>query len=86
LPPHGRNDNNKNGKEKLHAKLLCQMDQQLTKLMGCIKHVEPRHGKHMEYDDMSKGMINQDGKHQWYPMMQSMSKPKKEKKTIMLKA
>ncbi len=28
------------------------------------------------------GMVNQDGKHQWHLMMQSMSKPKKEEKLM----
>ncbi len=62
------------------------MNQQLTTLNGCTKHAEPKHGEHMEYDDMNKGLVNQDGKHQWYPMMQSMSKPKKEEKMVMPKA
>jgi len=39
----------------------------------------------MECDGMNEDMVNQDGKHQWYLMMQSMSKPNEEK-TIMLKA
>jgi hypothetical protein len=33
--------NTKNGRAKMHAKLLSQMAQQLTKLKGCTKHVEP---------------------------------------------
>jgi len=60
------------------------MDQQLTEIKGCTKYTEPQHGEHMGYDDMSKGVVNQDGKHRWYPMMQSMSK--KEEKMIMPKA
>jgi hypothetical protein len=40
----------------------------------------------MEYDDMNEGVVNQNGKHQWYLMMQSMSKPKKEEKTVLPKA
>jgi len=35
-----------------------------TKLKRCAKHVEFQHKEHMEYDDMNKGMVNQDGKHQ----------------------
>jgi len=31
----------KNGRAKMHAKLLCWMDQQPIELKGCIKHVEP---------------------------------------------
>jgi hypothetical protein len=41
--------------------------------------------KNMEYDDRNGGMVNQDGKHRWYLMMQSMSKLKKEEKTVMPK-
>jgi hypothetical protein len=33
-----------------------------------------------------RGVVNQDGKHQWYLMMQSMSKPNKEEKIVMSKA
>jgi len=55
--------NTKNGRAKLHTKLLCQMDQQLTEIKGCTKYTEPQHGEHMGYDDMSKGVVNQDGKH-----------------------
>jgi hypothetical protein len=33
--------NTKNGRTKMHAKLLCQMDQQPTKLKGYIKYVKP---------------------------------------------
>ncbi len=57
-----------------------------TKSKGCAKHVEFQHRKHTEYDDMNKGMVNQNGKHSWYLMMQSMSKLEREEKTIMLKA
>jgi hypothetical protein len=39
------------------------MDQQPIELKGCAKHVEPKHGEHTEYDDMNKGVVNQDGKH-----------------------
>jgi hypothetical protein len=53
----------KNGRAKMHAKPLCWMDQWPTKLKGCAKHVEPQHGKHMKYDGMNGGMVNQDGKH-----------------------
>ncbi len=70
----------------MHAKLLCQMDQQWIELKGCARSIEPLHRKHMEYDGMSVGVVNQDGKHQWYLMMESMSKLKKEEKTIMSKA
>jgi hypothetical protein len=76
--------NTKNGRAKMHAKLLCQMDRQSTKLKGCVKHVECQPGKHIEYDSMNGGMVNQDGKHR-YLMMQSMSKLKEEK-TIIPKA
>jgi hypothetical protein len=40
----------------------------------------------MGYDGMSGGVVNQDGKHRWDLMMQSMSKSKKEEKMVMLKA
>jgi hypothetical protein len=40
----------------------------------------------MEYDGMNKNVVNQDGKHQWYLMIQSMSELKIEEKTVMLKA
>jgi hypothetical protein len=40
-----------------------RMDQQPTKLKGCVKHVELRHKEHVEYDSMSGGMVNQGGKH-----------------------
>jgi hypothetical protein len=40
----------------------------------------------MEYNGMSWGMVNQDGKHWSYLMMQSMSKSKEEEKIVMLKA
>jgi hypothetical protein len=33
--------NTKNGKAKIHAKLLCQMDQRPTELKGCTKHAKP---------------------------------------------
>jgi hypothetical protein len=42
----------------MHAKLLSQMAQQLTKLKGCTKHVEPWHEEHMEYDGMIRGVVN----------------------------
>jgi len=70
----------------MHAMLLCWMDQWPIKLRVWIKHVELWHGEHVEYDGMSAGVINQNGKDQWYLMMQSMSKLKKEEKTVMLKA
>jgi hypothetical protein len=54
--------NTKNGRTKMHAKLLCQMDQRATKLKGYIKYVNPWHINHMEYDYMSEGVVNQDGK------------------------
>jgi hypothetical protein len=50
----------------MHAKLLCWMDWQPIEWKGCAKHVEPWHKKHMKYNAMSKGMINQDKKHRWY--------------------
>jgi hypothetical protein len=53
----------KNGRTKMHAKLLCQMDQQPTELKGCAKHIEPRHKEHVECDGMSGDVLNQDGKH-----------------------
>jgi len=31
--------NTRNGRTKMHAKLLCQMGQLLTELKGCVKHV-----------------------------------------------
>jgi hypothetical protein len=70
----------------MHAKLLCRMDQQPTKLKGCAKHIEPWHKEHTECDDMSEDVVNQDGKHQWYLMMQFMSKPKNEENMVMSKA
>ncbi len=62
------------------------MDRQRTELKGCAKHAKLWHKKDMEYDGMSNGMVNQDGKHRWYLKMQSMFKLKKEEKIIMLKA
>jgi hypothetical protein len=56
--------NTRYGRTKMHAKLLCQMDRLLNELKGCIKHVELSHTKHMEYDGISGGVVNQDGKHQ----------------------
>jgi hypothetical protein len=53
----------KNGKTKMHAMLLCQMDRQPTKLRGCAKHTKPQHEQHMEYDGMSEGVVNQGGKY-----------------------
>jgi hypothetical protein len=61
------------------------MDRRPIELKRCVNHIEPWHEMHMGYDGMSKGVVNQDGKHRWYLMMQSMSKPKKEEKTTMLK-
>ncbi len=84
--PVAKMTNTKNGRPKMHAKLLCQMNRRLTKLKGCAKHVEPWHGKHMRYDGMSGGVVNQDGKLQWYLRMLSVSKPKKEEKFVMSKA
>jgi hypothetical protein len=76
--------NTTNGRVKLHAKLLCLMDQWPIELKGCAKHTKPWCGEHMEYDGMSGSVVYQDGKHQWYLLMQSMSKCKEEK-TVMLK-
>ncbi len=53
---------------------------------GCAKHNELWHKERIEYDGMNEGMVNQNEKHQWYLMMQSMSKPKKEEKIVMPKA
>jgi len=78
--------NNRNERAKMHVKLLCWMDRWRTKLKGRTKHAKLWHKKRMEYDGMNKGVANQDGKHQWYLIMQSMSKLKKEEKMIMLKA
>ncbi len=61
------------------------MDRMPTELKGYVKHVKSRHEEHMEYDGMRKGMLNSDGKHCWYLMMQSMSKLKKEAKIVMPK-
>jgi hypothetical protein len=33
-----------------------------TELKRCAKHIEPRHKKHMEYDGMIRGVVNQVGK------------------------
>ncbi len=62
------------------------MDWWPTELKGCTKHVELQHKEHMEYDGMNKDVVNQNEKHPWYLMMQSMSKLKKEKKMEMSKA
>jgi len=70
----------------MHAKLLCQMDWRPIELKGCVKHVELQHEKHMEYDGMNKDVVNQDENHQWYLMMQSMSKLKKKEMMVMSKA
>jgi len=40
----------------------------------------------MEYDGINKGVVNQDGKHRLYLLMQSMSKSNKEEKMVMSKA
>jgi hypothetical protein len=34
--PVVKNTNTKNGRTKMHAKLLCQMDRLLTELKGCV--------------------------------------------------
>jgi hypothetical protein len=39
--------NTMNGRAKMHAKQLCKMDQQLTELKECAKHVELRYKEHM---------------------------------------
>jgi hypothetical protein len=62
------------------------MDQWPTKLKGHAKHVKLRHEEHMEYNGMSWGVVNQDGNHCSYLMMQSMSKLKEEGKIVMPKA
>jgi hypothetical protein len=84
--PMAEMTNTKNGRAKMHAKLLCWMDQWPTELKGYTKHVKPRHKEHMEYNGMSWGMVNQNGNHCSYLMMQSMSKLKEQKKIIMRKA
>jgi len=43
--PMAEKTNTKNGRAKMHAKLLCQMDQWPIELKGCTKHVEIRHKK-----------------------------------------
>lgn len=78
--------NNRNERAKMHVKLLCWMDRWRTKPKERTKHAKLWHKKHMEYDGMNRGVANQDGKYQWYLIMQSMSKLKKEEKMIMLKA
>jgi hypothetical protein len=62
------------------------MDQWPIELKGYAKHVKPRHEEHMEYNGTSWGMLNQNGNHCSYLMMQSMSKLKEEDKIILLKA
>jgi len=62
------------------------MDQWLIELKGYAKHVKPRHEEHMEYNGMNWGVVNQNGNHCSYLMMQSMSKSKEENKIIMWKA
>jgi len=69
----------------MHAKLLCWMDRQPIELKGCAKHTELWHKEDVEGDGMNEDMLNQDGKHWWYLMKQSISKFKKEK-AIMSKA
>jgi hypothetical protein len=61
--------NTKNGRTKMHAKMLCQMDQWPTKLKGCTKHAKPWHKKIWNMMVWTKGMVNQDEKHWWYLMM-----------------
>jgi len=55
--------NTKNGRAKMHAKLLCRMNQWPTKQKGWTKHVEFQRKEHMECDRMTRDMVNQDGKH-----------------------
>ncbi len=50
--------NTKNGRTKMHAKLLCQMDQWPIELKGYTKHVKPCHKEHMEYNGMNWGVVN----------------------------
>jgi hypothetical protein len=57
--PMAKMTNTKNGKAKIHAMLLCPMDQQPIELKGCVNHNEPQHRELMKYDGMSKGMVNQ---------------------------
>jgi hypothetical protein len=59
------------------------MDQWPIELKGYAKHVKPQHEEHMEYNGMSWGLVNQNGNHSSYLMMQSMSKSKEEEKIIM---
>ncbi len=67
--PMAKMTNTKNGRTKMHSKLLCQMNQWLTKLKGYTKDVKPQHEEHMEYNGMSWGLVNQNGNHCSYLMM-----------------
>ncbi len=67
--PMAEMTNTKNGRAKMHAKLLCQMDQWPIELKGYAKHVKPQHEEHMEYNGMSWGLVNQNGNHSSYLMM-----------------
>jgi hypothetical protein len=40
--PMVKKKNTKSGRTEMHAKLLCQMDQQPIELKGCTKHVKLR--------------------------------------------
>ncbi len=55
-------------------------------LKGYTKHVKIQHEEHMEYNGMSWGMVNKNGNHCSYLLMESMSKSKEEEKIIMRKA
>jgi hypothetical protein len=62
------------------------MDQWPTELKRYAKHVKPQHEEHMEYNNMSWGVVNKNGNHCSYLLMQSMSKSKEKEKIIMRKA
>jgi len=51
--PKAKMANTKNGRAKMHAKLLCWMDWQPIKLKGCAKHAKPQHKEHMKYNGMN---------------------------------
>ncbi len=53
-PPCGKNDKHQEWKNKMHVKVLCQMDRWPTKLKGCTKLLEMQQKKHMECDGMNK--------------------------------
>jgi len=60
-PPHGENDKHQKWKSKNACHVVMLDGSTTNELKGCAKHVENQHKEHMEYDGMSKGMVNQGG-------------------------